>query len=530
MAKFKTTAKLLALALAMSLPVSAQITLDAPKTTASTGEVVVSGTAEANTDVLVTVSVKGVAESDFFATLGYQDMVKSGADGKFTATFKMDGAELFEVTAATAADSTAVDLVFADEGTTGTAIGNVNQSTDVATTLKTERYALGLYDSNMTKDPDYARIAEFVADAGTLNKDDVDTTKKQLAQFMVIAAVENEEVENVFVFEDTLGILKLKNNDVFTEEMFTESHQKAATEAISGQTFEDYDDFADKLTEEMILAVVADPNGYGNVKAVLEAHEDIIGIDTSNASDEIYKYISGNFADVTKIAEKFEELYEEYGSGYTGGFGGGGGGSSLGGGNVGYSSNAAIVAPVTPIEDGVAFDDLASYAWAKESIEGLANKGIVSGKDDGKFYPQDKVTRSEFLKMLVLSLGISGGDKTFSFSDVRTTDWDYKYIKAAYGAGVVNGISESTFGGGNYITRQDMAVMIYRALEVIGKAPAEKSTVDFSDNASIADYAADSVYALKYAGIMKGDENANFNPTNPANRAEAAMVIYAVIK
>ena len=62
------------------------------------------------------------------------------------------------------------------------------------------------------------------------------------------------------------------------------------------------------------------------------------------------------------------------------------------------------------------------------------------------------------------------------------------------------------------------------------KAPAEKSTVDFADNASIADYAADSVYALKYAGIMKGDENANFNPTNPANRAEAAMVIYAVIK
>ena len=54
--------------------------------------------------------------------------------------------------------------------------------------------------------------------------------------------------------------------------------------------------------------------------------------------------------------------------------------------------------------------------------------------------------------------------------------------------------------------------------------------VEFADNADIAGYASDNVYALKYAGIMKGDENGNFNPVNPANRAEAAMVIYSVIK
>ncbi len=532
MANFTKSAKILALALAVSMPVGAQITLDEPKTTASTGEVVVSGTTtETNANVLVTVSVKDVAEDEFFSTLGYQDMIKSGADGKFTATFKMDGAELFEVTAATATESTAVDLVFADEDATKTAIGNVNTLPDVVTTLKNERYALGLYDSNMTSEPDYDRIAEFVEEAGTLDKDDVDTTKQQLAQFMVMAAIENEEVENAFAFEGTLGILKLKNNDVFTEEMFTEEHQKAATELVSGETFEDYKDFTDKLTDAMILAVVADPNGYGNVQAVLEAHEDRIGIDTSKVSDEVYKHISGDFASVGKIAEKFEELYEEYGSGFTGGFGGGGGGgSSLGGGNVSYASNPAIISPVTPITDNGVFEDLGSYQWAKESIEGLANKGIVSGKEDGKFYPQDKVTRSEFVKMLVLSLGIAGGDRSFSFDDVRATDWDYKYIKAAYGAGVVNGISENLFGGSDYITRQDMAVMIYRALEVIGKAPVEKSTVEFADNADIAGYASDNVYALKYAGIMKGDENGNFNPVNPANRAEAAMVIYSVIK
>ena len=133
--------------------------------------------------------------------------------------------------------------------------------------------------------------------------------------------------------------------------------------------------------------------------------------------------------------------------------------------------------------------------------------------------------------MLTLALGIIGGDDSgINFTDVSDSNWDAPFIKAAYAAGIVSGISETNFGGGYNISRQDMAVMIKRALVYAGRSAANNGAAAFADDSAIADYAKDAVYTLRSTGVMQGDENGNFNPTAAANRAEAAKVICSLLK
>jgi len=99
-------------------------------------------------------------------------------------------------------------------------------------------------------------------------------------------------------------------------------------------------------------------------------------------------------------------------------------------------------------------------------------------------------------------------------------------VKLAASAGIVTGKGDGSFGIGEKITRQDMAVMIARAKNLIS----ENTTERFADDAEISDYAKMSVYAAKNAGIISGVGDNTFNPQGFATRAETAMVVYNAIK
>ena len=99
----------------------------------------------------------------------------------------------------------------------------------------------------------------------------------------------------------------------------------------------------------------------------------------------------------------------------------------------------------------------------KALFESLANAGIVSGKGNKKFCPQDFVKREEFVKMLVGAFNVTA-EGSVPFSDVSSNEWYYTYVVSAYNSGMIKGISADIFGTGTNITRQDMAVLIYRYL------------------------------------------------------------------
>lgn len=196
-----------------------------------------------------------------------------------------------------------------------------------------------------------------------------------------------------------------------------------------------------------------------------------------------------------------------------------GGGSSHGGGSTGNVNSYSDIKTTTDIK--VIFTDIEHVAWAKESIISLAKKGILSGRGDGTFAPDDNVTRGEFCKMITLAFGIYDKAYECSFKDVSKDAWYYSYIASAKACGLVNGRDDGSFGANDTITREEMAAIALRAIKSSKASEAEK----FVDDSEISSYAKDAVYTLKSLGVMDGVGNNMFAPKESVTRAMAAKVI-----
>lgn len=201
-----------------------------------------------------------------------------------------------------------------------------------------------------------------------------------------------------------------------------------------------------------------------------------------------------------------------------------GGSSSTKGESSGVSVGIAGTGNVTSNKTTVSYSDIDNYAWAKEAIISLSDKGIVSGAGDGRFEPGRNITREEFVKMIVLAADIPNEKADIKFSDVKENDWYYTYVERAVKAGVVNGKSDTLFGAGETLTRQDMLVIAERAF---GKPlNAVRESARFADADKIADYALKSVNKAYAAGLVDGFEDNTFRPYDSCTRAMAAKVIY----
>lgn len=227
------------------------------------------------------------------------------------------------------------------------------------------------------------------------------------------------------------------------------------------------------------------------------------------------------------------------GKGNSGGGAGGSGGSSGGAGGSGGGYNGVVPSISLPVDTDIVqtpsvenlnteFKDVKMNDWYYKYLVSLKETGIVNGSDDGNFYPDNFVKREEFLKMLVVAANIQLSDTFGGFEDVKADDWFAPYVYAAKENGIVNGMSENSFGVGMTISRQDMSVMIYNVLGI--ENDMVKNTEMFADDNNIADYAYNQVYAMKQLGLINGYENGEFNPSGNLTRAEATKVIFMLLE
>ena len=217
-------------------------------------------------------------------------------------------------------------------------------------------------------------------------------------------------------------------------------------------------------------------------------------------------------------------------------------GGSGGGGNVAYkgdTNSLKIPTPSASVAQTTAnayFDDLSGYEWAEEAIMVLCAKGVLNGVGNRRFDPQSKVTREQFLAMILRALGTEETDKnenvSCKFTDIVHGEWYTGYVLSAFKHGITEGMSNNLFGIGQNVTRQDMAVFACRAINSLyGKITVDGLVpVIFTDSDSIYEYARNSVDIMSSNLLILGDENACFNPHNSATRAEAAVLIYRIYK
>lgn len=175
------------------------------------------------------------------------------------------------------------------------------------------------------------------------------------------------------------------------------------------------------------------------------------------------------------------------------------------------------------------FTDLKGYEWAKSAIETLENQGIIKGTSTTTFSPDKNITRADFAVILVRWLDLKS-DSIELFEDVYIGAYYAKAVGIAKSLGIINGTGKGRFSPGSYITKQDMILMVYRALKYKGYDLSDKKTLSrFKDEKYISDYARVSIEALESKGIIDWIQN-ELKPKEYATRAEAAMLIYQAIE
>lgn len=166
-------------------------------------------------------------------------------------------------------------------------------------------------------------------------------------------------------------------------------------------------------------------------------------------------------------------------------------------------------------------------ALTSDSIRAIAARGVIVGKEPGKYDPQGQLTRAEFVQMLVRLFDAADPNATSKLTDVKEGAWYYKAVASAEKLGIVQGKIDGSFGRNDVLTRQDMAVLLHRALLVSGYSLPlnDKSVPSFADEVNISSYAKKEVEALKQAKVLVTDSNGSYGPKSLVNRAEAAVLI-----
>jgi len=316
--------------------------------------------------------------------------------------------------------------------------------------------------------------------------------------------------------------------------LISEAGQAAIRNELLGKNMDNMDQLQELFIRQVILKGIAYPvkNGYEHVYAILtNKNLTAAGLTlpktlTDEAARELASQVGG-FDSITAMQAKINSLLQEQPGNNNGDKGSGSSGKSSGG----FTAPAVVIPVVTPTPEpgspsNKQFHDIDNVAWAAEAITELNKKGIIHGVADGAFAPDDYITREQFAKILCTALGINDrGD--IAFTDVESDSWYRPYVEAAVKAGIIRGKNHNLFGTGEAITRQDISVMVYRAFT---DWPQQKESKEFADNMSIADYAVDAVAALSSAGIINGFEDGTFRPLEKCSRAQAAKIMYEVLK
>jgi uncharacterized protein YjdB len=184
---------------------------------------------------------------------------------------------------------------------------------------------------------------------------------------------------------------------------------------------------------------------------------------------------------------------------------------------------------VSPGSTTSSFSDLGSYRWAASSVAFLADCGVVNGVGDGRYDPAQPVQRAAFVTMLcrALSLPTVQGE---SFPDVPTDSYYAQAAATAKVLGIVQG-SDGLFHPDQELTRQDAMVLLYRAAQLSDMSlPAPQSDLSaFSDASQVASYARDAVSVMTQLGVLQGNTSGQLCPNASITRAEIAVILHRLL-
>ncbi len=172
------------------------------------------------------------------------------------------------------------------------------------------------------------------------------------------------------------------------------------------------------------------------------------------------------------------------------------------------------------------FSDVAADAWYAEYINYVAENGLMNGYEDGRFGPNDKTTRAQIVTVLYRMEGEPAVQNANSFKDVSAGGQYYSSAVAwAARNNIVNGYEDGRFGPNDNVTREQIAAILYRyAAYKQFDTTVTGSISNFSDAAKVSSWAKTAIGWAVGEGLMNGDNGA-LRPQGNATRAEIAALL-----
>ncbi|URN94960.1 MAG: carbohydrate binding domain-containing protein [Candidatus Pristimantibacillus lignocellulolyticus] len=192
-----------------------------------------------------------------------------------------------------------------------------------------------------------------------------------------------------------------------------------------------------------------------------------------------------------------------------------------------YANNEVNMSKLLHNEENLAtakvwYADMSDH-WASEAAYNLGEVGIIKGLPNGKFNPDQPISRAEFAVMLFRIFGYV--EESFqSFKDVNSTDWYADEVAKVHEAGIITGYLDGNFRPKDNIMRQDAAIMMVRAMHL----DEYSNNVDlggFSDANDIGEYAKVAVEKVVSERYLHGDINGMLNPLTALTRGEAVVLL-----
>lgn len=176
---------------------------------------------------------------------------------------------------------------------------------------------------------------------------------------------------------------------------------------------------------------------------------------------------------------------------------------------------------VTVENELLPFDDLMPGAWYYTEVRKALDLGLLRGQGKKTFAPDQAMTRAMVVQVLYQSADKPAVKKPADFSDVSADSWYADAVAWAVEQDVVNGVSARQFSPDAPMTRQDLAVVLWR---YAGAPEVQNDLSDFRDGAQTAQYARTAMTWMTQQGFLKG-ANGLLNPTKTVTRAEAATIL-----
>lgn len=176
--------------------------------------------------------------------------------------------------------------------------------------------------------------------------------------------------------------------------------------------------------------------------------------------------------------------------------------------------------PTVQIEN---LGDVSQSQWYYKAVDFVVSNGLMSGVSASEFAPNELLSRAMLAQVLFNQAGKPETDAEVTYTDAEQDAWYATALAWATEANLLSGYGDGTFGPNDPITREQLALILYR---FEGAPEVETEEIDFSDAEQVSDYAKKAVAWAIQEGIINGKGEGTLDPKGQATRAEIAQVLF----